>query len=92
MIYSFPTLADPPAKRSNLADSMVGEAERIRFGMGVRRARAAKKWTQHDLADRSEMRQSYISQIEKGRVPITIDMMAKLARVLEVELHELVKG
>lgn len=45
--------------------------------------------TLEDLAERSDLTWSYISQVERGIRNITVDNMAALARGLDRELYEL---
>jgi ribosome-binding protein aMBF1 (putative translation factor) len=53
-------------------------------------------WREHrgltlgDLADRAGIAPSYVSEIETGRKPGSVAALAKLARVLDIDLDDLV--
>ena len=57
---------------------------RAQFGQRVRELRAAANLTQEKLAFRSELDRSYVGQIERGEVNVSIDNIGKLARGLRV--------
>ncbi len=55
----------------------------------VRVARAAKGISQEALADAAGVDRSYMSRIERGVTWVGVEIVVKLAAVLEVEPHEL---
>jgi transcriptional regulator with XRE-family HTH domain len=55
----------------------------------VRVARAAKDISQEALADEAGVDRSYMSRIERGVTWVGVEILVKLATVLEVEPHEL---
>jgi transcriptional regulator with XRE-family HTH domain len=55
----------------------------------VRVARAAKGISQEALADEASVDRSYMSRIERGMTWVGVEILVKLAAVLEVEPHEL---
>jgi transcriptional regulator with XRE-family HTH domain len=55
----------------------------------VRIARAAKDLSQEALADEAGIDRSYMSRIERGVTWVGVEILVKLAAVLEVEPHEL---
>ena len=57
---------------------------RVLFGRRVRQLRDGQELTQEKLAFRSEMDRSYVGQVERGEVNISIDNIGKLARGLRV--------
>jgi transcriptional regulator with XRE-family HTH domain len=63
-----------------------------RFGSRVRDSRQAASLTQEGLAERAGVHWSYIGQVERGQVNLTLHNMVKLARALDVDLAELVAG
>lgn len=65
------------------------EEFRIRFGRRVRQLRMKRGMSQALLAQHLEVRLSHLSNIECGRYSIGFCRLEKLARVLDVELHEL---
>lgn len=75
-----------PRKRPTTAEP--SEA-RLRFARNVRATRKRRGLTLEDLAERSDLTWSYISQVERGIRNITVDNMAALARGLDRELYEL---
>jgi transcriptional regulator with XRE-family HTH domain len=55
----------------------------------VRVARAAKDISQEALADEAGVDRSYMSRIERGVTWVGVEILVKLATVLEVEPYEL---
>jgi transcriptional regulator with XRE-family HTH domain len=55
----------------------------------VRVARAARGISQEALADQAGVDRSYMSRIERGVTWVGVEILVKLAEVLEVEPHEL---
>ncbi|MEF2277018.1 helix-turn-helix transcriptional regulator [Deinococcus sp. YIM 134068] len=62
---------------------------RRRFAVALRAERHRQGLTLEDLAERSGLTWSYISQVERGLRNITIDNQDALARGLGVELRDL---
>ncbi|GAB3857078.1 hypothetical protein GCM10028822_30210 [Hymenobacter terrigena] len=61
------------------------------FGEHLRTLRVRKGMTQHELADEADVSWSTIIRIEKGRLAATIDVLASVARALQIPLWELLK-
>jgi transcriptional regulator with XRE-family HTH domain len=55
----------------------------------VRVARAAKGISQEALADAAGVDRSYMSRIERGVTWVGVEIVVRLAAVLDVEPHEL---
>jgi transcriptional regulator with XRE-family HTH domain len=55
----------------------------------VRVARAAKGISQEALADEASIDRSYMSRIERGMTWVGVEILVKLAAVLDVEPYEL---
>jgi transcriptional regulator with XRE-family HTH domain len=55
----------------------------------VRVARAAKGISQEALADEADVDRSYMSRIERGVTWVGVEILVKLAAVLDVEPYEL---
>jgi transcriptional regulator with XRE-family HTH domain len=53
--------------------------------------RSARNLTQEKLALEAGLNRAYIGYIERGERNPSIETMAKIAKVLKVELHELFK-
>jgi len=63
---------------------------RAAFGEGIRRLREAKKMTQAELAERSDLGSwKYIGTVENARTNITLTNVVKLANGLDLSLAEL---
>ena len=62
------------------------------FGARVREFRQAASLTQEDLAEAAAVHWSYVGQVERGQVNLTLHNMIKFARALGVDLAELVRG
>jgi transcriptional regulator with XRE-family HTH domain len=62
-----------------------------RFGRALRRRRRDLDLTQDDLADRSALHRSYISELERGMRNPSLQNIEKLAEALELSIVELFK-
>lgn len=60
------------------------------FGTNLRRARRLKDVSQEELAFRSNLSRTYVSEVERGMRNVSIDNMGQLAEALGVPLKELV--
>ncbi len=60
------------------------------FGQNLRRARRLKEISQEELALRSELSRTYVSEVERGIRNVSIDNMDILAQALGISLSELV--
>ncbi|HWE45765.1 MAG TPA: helix-turn-helix transcriptional regulator [Caulobacteraceae bacterium] len=61
----------------------------VLVGRNVRRLRKGREMTQEGLAERAEVSQQYVSDLERGRNNPTILQLQKLATALGVRPHEL---
>jgi transcriptional regulator with XRE-family HTH domain len=64
---------------------------RATLGRNVRKLRLSLGMTQSDLADRAEIRQALISDIERGETNATLDSVVRIAMALGIEPAELFK-
>ena len=55
------------------------------FGRNVRQARKDKGWTQEQLALEAGVKRAYLSEVENGQRNVSLDVVEKLARALDVE-------
>ena len=55
----------------------------------LRRLRHARKLSQEELAARADLSGNYIGQLEREEKSATVDVLERLAHVLEVEPAEL---
>lgn len=60
-----------------------------RFGMRIRDLRKARGLTQPTLAERSGVAEKYLSDIERGKVNVSLTIMSRLAAGLGVPVKEL---
>lgn len=51
----------------------------------LRRLRQAKSLSQEELADRADINRNYVGMLEREQHAATIDMLEKLANVLDVD-------
>lgn len=58
----------------------------IELGERLRKLRSARELSLRDLADQSGLTASFISQVERGRASPSIASLARLAKVLEVNV------
>jgi transcriptional regulator with XRE-family HTH domain len=61
------------------------------FAANLRRLRHAKGMSQEDLAHEANVNRTYMSKIEKGGTWVGLEIIGKLAVVLEVEPAELLR-
>ena len=62
----------------------------IKFGKKVRAFRKKKDYSQSELAHKSGLHRTYIGMIERAEKNITLLNIEKIAKALEMEIHELV--
>lgn len=60
-----------------------------KLGRRVQELRAARDFTQQDLAERVGIAQATLSRIERGALGVSLDVLDKLARGLEVSVARL---
>jgi len=61
------------------------------FAANLRRLRHAKGLSQENLAYEAEVNRSYLSKVEKGETYVGLEIIGKLAAVLEIEPAELLR-
>jgi len=62
-----------------------------RFGIALRQRRIELGLTQAEIATRSGINRSYLSQVERGKDNISLDRAERLALAVESKLAELLK-
>ena len=62
---------------------------RLIFAGNLRNARHASGLSQEELAFRADVDRTYVSSLERGVYSATIDVVARLAEVLDVEPADL---
>ncbi len=60
----------------------------IEFGARLRQIRTAKKIPQERLAELAGLDRTYISKIEKGQRNISLEIVARLASALEIQVSD----
>lgn len=58
------------------------------IGLRIKELRTQKKLTLKDLSEQTSLSTGFLSQLERGLTNISIDWLAKIANVLDVELLE----
>ena len=61
------------------------------LGQNIKRIRLRRKMSQGDICRAIDMDRSYMSAIESGKKNVTIAVVEKLARTLDVSVNELLK-
>ena len=61
------------------------------LGNKIKLLRLEKSYSQEELAYKAEIDRTYISDIEKGERNVSILIIEKLAKALEIEVFELFK-
>ena len=61
------------------------------FGQALRSLRTKRKWTQTDLALRSDVDRNYVSLIELGRNSPSVRLMFRLCDALDITPSDMLK-
>ena len=59
------------------------------IGMRIKEIRRSKGLSQEQLAEKADINSKYLSRMERGTENPTLDMLLKLANVLEIEIWEM---
>jgi transcriptional regulator with XRE-family HTH domain len=62
------------------------------FGSRVRDLRKERGWTQEQLAEAAGRHWTYVGGIERGERNVTLQVVADIARALDVDIKELFRG
>ena len=62
---------------------------RARFGAAVRKRRHGVGWSQEELAERSGLHRTYISDLERGARNVSLETIGKIAQALGVPISDL---
>jgi len=57
------------------------------IGANIKSLRIKRKWSQEKLAIRSKVSHNFMSQLERGEVNVSIDLLERVAKNLEVDIH-----
>ena len=58
-----------------------------KFGLRIKELRKAKKLSQEKLANMADIDRTYLPTIEKGERNVSIEVVEKLAKALEVKIN-----
>lgn len=61
---------------------------RVAFGSRLRALRLARGWSQEEFAHRADLDRTYVSSVERGVRNPKLDVIAKLANTLDVEVAD----
>ena len=64
---------------------------RKQFGFKIKTLRIQKSYSQEELAFKASIDRTYISDIEKGERNVSILIIEKLSKALEIQVFELFK-
>lgn len=62
-----------------------------KFGETLREIRKGKNLSQEDVANKSKLHRTYISDIERGARNVSLVNIEKIAKALKISLSDLVK-
>ena len=65
--------------------------QRIKLGKRIKELRKEKSITQIDLAAKIGIDRSYLGFIERGERNVSFDVMAQIAKALDVSMNELTR-
>ncbi|KKU54818.1 transcriptional regulator [Candidatus Amesbacteria bacterium RIFCSPLOWO2_02_FULL_48_11] len=63
-----------------------------KYGERLRQLRKTKGLSQEELAFRSGLHRTYVSDLERGTRNVSLENIEKIAKVLGLELSEVFKG
>jgi transcriptional regulator with XRE-family HTH domain len=61
------------------------------IGLKIQMLRKQKRLTQQEFAEKLEISRSYMGYIEQGRQYTSLKLLIKIAELLGIDLHELLK-
>ena len=62
------------------------------LGLNIRVMRVRKQMTQEQLAFNADMHPTYLSEIERGKRKISVEMLIRVAKALDCKAAELIEG
>jgi transcriptional regulator with XRE-family HTH domain len=62
------------------------------LGKRIKKSREAKGLTQEKLAEKLDVSNAYVSKIERGKTPISLDRLSELCIVLEQSTDYILRG
>ncbi len=82
----------PPCKQVCRVANAPPSVLRRLFAERVRTQRRLAALSQEELADRAGVHRTYVGQVERGEVNISIDNIARISAALELPAFELLKA
>ena len=70
-------------------DSQIAEAERVDVGERLRAIRRLRRATLKTVADRADLSESFLSQVERGRANASVASLKRIAAALGVNVADL---
>lgn len=64
----------------------------FRFGARVHALRIERRLPQDALASRAEVHRNYLSEMERGKRNVSLRIIERIAKALDVEIAELFRG
>ena len=61
------------------------------FGITVRRLREGRGWSQEELAEHADLNRSYVGEIERGKVIVSLVTIRKLSGALGLSMGALMQ-
>jgi len=63
-----------------------------KLGSKIQKLRHQHKWSQEELADRTDLHRTYISHIEGGKREISLETVCKIAKGFGISPSDILKG
>ena len=70
-------------------NSQIAEAERVDVGERLRTIRTLRRATLKSVAERAELSESFLSQVERGRANASVGSLKRIAAALGVNVADL---
>lgn len=61
------------------------------LAVNLRALRAARGWSQEDLAFESDLHRTFVAHVERGVRNISLDNIERLAKALQVPVYEMLR-
>ena len=68
------------------------DATLVKLGKNLRAARAAKGWSQEELAHKCCVHRTYVGAVERGEYNVTILTLKKITKTLGMAMKDVVRG
>ena len=79
----------PESRTQNVVPAQEMDAYIAAIGQRVRGARARRGMTRKDLSRHSQISQRYLSQVESGQANISVILLSRIGKALNLSIHEL---